>query len=446
MPLATQLSLSLELAKVFPLCETLTNGVEQLANLVRALKRNGSDFLVEEDLADIFGRGNIESSLEKDFRAVVKTISFRSLYPVSPISLDASPGATLGRAFKEPFYMSCVIQLSFLAWMHEETTLAATLVESMLTRYEFNVKGASPDPDYDGILKTLQACSSQTSQYRWDDLVSQVESKFPKSSPLFRLNSNPIRYLSPNLLLGAMDYLYMAQSLPEDRLIIVESQMGLIPMVVWAHHILSLTVLVKNSPTGNVAFGRMRKTEVISNWSSKSLSPQGNLTKLNHTHQVSPPTLCLLDAGMNVLLQTKPDENKGARIEGQECHRLRGYGTTFLQRLFNRKTLVADDDPIFAGAANFAVSFAILISRVTRRVSHVTRVYRETTEEVFVPKQCYLSTEHWRLLDSSHLLFWGIKLDQREICGIPRQAEWSKYRRYGNTLRHQKLSPEARRG
>ena len=103
------------------------------------------------------------------------------------------------------------------------------------TRYESGVEGATPDPDYDGILRTLQACSSQTSQFRWDDLVALVEGKFPTSKHWFRLNQNLLRSLSPNLLLGAMDYFYLVQSLPEDRLVMVESQTGLVPIIVWAH-------------------------------------------------------------------------------------------------------------------------------------------------------------------------------------------------------------------
>ena len=87
----------------------------------------------------------------------VKDASFTPLYPDCPIHLDAIPGTTLGRALGNRYYLSYIIQLSFLGWMHEETTLAATLVESMLTRYRGNVEGATPDPDYDGILKTLQA-------------------------------------------------------------------------------------------------------------------------------------------------------------------------------------------------------------------------------------------------------------------------------------------------
>lgn len=311
--------------------------------------------------------------------------------------------------------MSSVIQLSFLGWVHEETTLAATLVENMLKRYESRVQGATPDPDYDGILKTLQVCSSQTSQYRWDNLVSLVEDRFQKSTQWLRPDNNPLRSLKPSLLLGAMDYLYMTQSLPEDRFIMVESQIGLIPIVVWARYILGLTVLIKDSPDGDVIFGCMRNPQVIINWSLTSLSFSEMLIPGLLKRELSPPTMYLLDAGMHVLLKTEASDNEGTIIEGQECHRLKGYGTTFLQRLFNRETLIADDDPIYAETANFAVSFAILLSRVMRRVPNSIQSGREEDEEIDLPSQYYLGTEHWRLFDSSYLLFWGIKLDKRKI-------------------------------
>lgn len=91
-------------------------------------------------------------SLEQDFRDVVKIASLTRLHAQSEIILDAGPGATVGRALKDRYYMSTVIQLSFLGWMHEETTLASTLVDNIRIRYESGVKGATPDPDYDGIL------------------------------------------------------------------------------------------------------------------------------------------------------------------------------------------------------------------------------------------------------------------------------------------------------
>ena len=41
-----------------------------------------------------------------------------------------------------------------------------------------------------------------------------------------------------------MDYLYLLQSLPEDCKMILQSHEGMIPLIVWAHNILGLTVQV----------------------------------------------------------------------------------------------------------------------------------------------------------------------------------------------------------
>lgn len=209
-----------------------------------------------------------------------------------------------------------------------------------------------------------------------------------------------------------MDYFYLVQSLTEDRLVMVESQMGMIPIIVWAHFILGLTVLVKDSPDGNVIFGNIGNPQVIIKWSVAFPSSSFNHFR-KHERWLSKPTIYLLDAGLEVLLKTEPDDNEGARIEGQECHRLKGYGATFLRRLFNKKTLLVDDDPIHVEAANFAVAFAILLARSMRRVPFKDEATGDNHDEV--PTQCYLGTEQWRLFDSSRLLFWGIKLDKRII-------------------------------
>ncbi|KAL8926241.1 MAG: hypothetical protein Q9172_001883 [Xanthocarpia lactea] len=415
MPFQTQLSLSLELAKIFPIREALQIGVEQLVSLVRALKRNGSDFLVGKDLCDIFGRGRIEPSLEKHFRNVVKTGSSQPLYADSSISLDAGPGATVLRALTDHSYMSSVIQLSFLTWMHEESTLASALMEIMLWRYRAKVPGATPDPDYYGILKTLQACSSQTSQYRWDDMVCLVEERFQKSTRMFCAQGSPLRYLSSNLLLGAMDYFYMAQSLPEDRFIVVENQTGLIPIVIWAHYILGLTVHVRNSPDGNIAFGPFGTPQVIIQWSNTfSVDTVGSLS--TYPTWESSPTIQLFDAQMHPVLKTEPNDDESAKIEGQECHRLRGYGTTFLRRLFNSKILIADDDPIYVDTAILSVSIAIALTRVMRRDAITTYdlQYRLANDDD-LSQHFYINSEPWRLFDSSNLLLSGIKLDKTKI-------------------------------
>lgn len=265
MSASTQFTLSLELSKILPIRSAIQYSAGSLVKLVRALRRSGSDFLVEEDLANIFGRAKIEPSLENDFRGVVRNPSFTPIHAESPIILDAGPGETVRRALMDRCYMSTVIQISFLLWMHEETTLA--------------------------------------------------------TAPIY--------------------------------------------------------------------------------------------TSFQSAPWVSAPTIYLLDASHEVLLRTEPVDNESATIEGQECHRLKGYGATFLQRLFNKTTLVADDDPIYAETANFTVAFAILLGRSMRRTSIMDYSLHEN--EIGAPTQCWLGTEPWRLFDSSKLLFSGIELDKRII-------------------------------
>lgn len=411
MSISRQFAISLELSKILPIRSVISYSAESIINLFRALRRTGSDFLVEEDLAAIFGRVKIEDSLEKEFRDVVKIASITPLHAESSIVLDAGPGQTLLRALKDRYYMALVIQLSFLVWMHEETTLATALVESMRSRYESGVQDATPDPDYDGILRTLQACSSQTSQYRWDNLVAEVVRRFPASRQLFRMDHSPLKSLSPNLLLGAMDYFHLVQSLPEDRFVLVESQRGVVPIIVWGHYILGLTVLVNGSPDGDVIFGRTEGPQIIIKWSSAPVNPTNQFE-----NWLSAPMIYLLDASQEVLLKTEPMDNESTRIEGQECHCLNGYGTTFLQRLFNKIKLVEDDDPIYAETANFAVAFALLLSRSMRR-NPISDEHRGK-KDIEIPAQCSLGTEPWRLFDSSKLLFAGIELDKRVINGF----------------------------
>ena len=413
MPFESQFSLSLELAKVLPVRQIVNIGTEQIISLVRALKRDGSDFLIEEDLANIFGRGRIEPSLEEDFRKVVRIGSIQPLYVDSPIVLDSNPGATVRRALKDRFYMSSVIQLSFLVWMHEETTLAAALAEGMLSRYESKVQGATPDPDYEGILKTLQACSQQTSQYRWDDLCTLIETRFKNSRRSFCLSNSPLKRLSSRMLLGAMDYLYMVQTLPEDRFVMVNGQTGLVPMVIWAHYILGLNVLIKSSPDGDVVFGHVERPQVIIQWdSSLSFDPVSlTLTSLDYPVGVFPTDIYLLDADMHVILRAESVIDHEINLEGHEYHRLKGYGTTYIQRYFNIHRFVADDDPVIPDTANYVVCIAILMSRVARQASNdIKRDYDKDTL-----KHRYFNTEFWRLFDSSDLLFWGVKLDKRKI-------------------------------
>ncbi|KAL9118594.1 MAG: hypothetical protein Q9187_004860 [Circinaria calcarea] len=413
MPISTQISLSVELVKLaqhLPLPATIS----ALISSVRDFKRSSSDFLVEEDLMAIFGRGRVVRSMENHFRDVIKAASIdppSPLYWEADIVLDAGAGPTLRRALRDGHsYMATVIQLSFLGSMHEETTLAATLTECMFNRYEKGVQDATPDPDYAGVLGTLQACTSQTCQYPWEVLIALVESKFPQSAPWFRAFKSPLNSLSPNLLLGAMDYLYLVQSLPEDRIMVVENQMGLVPIAVWAHCILGLRVFVKDSPDGDVNLGTPGNPQVIIHWSQKwELYPDREWEIRNS----SIPRVYLLDAGMEVLLVMEPNDHEAVKIEGLEYHRLKGYGTTFLRRLFNKESIVNDDDSIYAEVAQYVMAVAIVISKSMHRIPFK----RELDQTKQYLEQYYMKIESTRILESGGLLLSGIEFDRKGVNG-----------------------------
>jgi hypothetical protein len=273
----------------------------------------------------------------------------------------------------------------------------------MNKRFDFGVGGATPDPDYDGILATLQACISQTSHFPWDTLRELVESKFEKSRSWLELRRSPLKCLSPNTLLAAMDYLYLVQSLPENRLMIIDNQMGVVPVILWAHCILGLRVLVQNSPDGDISWGSAGNPQVIIQWSNDWIIFEDEL--------VSPPTAYLMDGDMNVVLKEPPDENEAVKLEGEERHRLEGYGTLFLRRRLNRFSIVAEDHALYQETAQFAVAFAIVVSRVMRRIPF------KHNKGSAVPPQCYQRTEVWQIKDSSHVLFDGIPLDWGAIAG-----------------------------
>jgi hypothetical protein len=91
MPIATQFSLSIELMKLPPVQSALTYTVESIISFARALKRSGSDILVEDDLGAIFGRARIAPSVEAHFKDVVKTASFVPLIPAARLSWTPGP-------------------------------------------------------------------------------------------------------------------------------------------------------------------------------------------------------------------------------------------------------------------------------------------------------------------------------------------------------------------
>ncbi|KAF2096301.1 hypothetical protein NA57DRAFT_79067 [Rhizodiscina lignyota] len=395
MPIPAQISLSLELTRLVPaVLPILSYTAATVIKLARELKQHGSDLLVEEDLAVIFSRAKVAPSVENQFKNTVRIGSISPLTPNSEILLDAGPGATLRRALKDDYYLPTVIQLSLLVWMHEPTSLAATLVEAMRQRFELKVEHATPSPDFDGILKTLVAIQSQTSQYPWETLIELVESKFPSSMTGLDGVRTELKRLSPSTLLAAMDYLYLVQSLPEHRVMVIDNQMGAIPIIVWANCILGLGVDVLGCPDGDVHFGGSGEHQVVIKWNQKAAS-----LRLSDLH---PPTIYLKDASETVVLATLPEATQVEQLESEERLRLGGYLLKILRRKLNSPTIVPEGHPLHTEAVCFTIALAIVHARKLRRSAYGAS--KNSQPDILS------AVETWKIQEASEVAFDGLEI------------------------------------
>ncbi|KIN02959.1 hypothetical protein OIDMADRAFT_178728 [Oidiodendron maius Zn] len=401
MPLNSGFQLSVELTNVFGGAAAAVSAVKDLISFSRELKKSGSDIVVEEDLADIFGRGRVVPDLKAKFKEVI--LARTGITPIHGdcvIQLQYGPGPTVNRAFTDQGgrYLSTVIQLSCLAWMHDRTELSSALIECMRKRLEMNIPGANSDPGFDGVFNTLEACSSQTSAFAWNDFARQVRSTIERAYPPFKYQGlyilNRIERLSPNILLAAMDYLYLVQSLPEDRKMILQSQEGMIPLIVWAHNILGLTVRVHQKAERGIIFG--------------TGAPQVTIQFDLGVNPEESTEILLLDQDINVVLKCGPSDNTITKIRSQERHLLRGYGSEHLRRKFNEYFVTEIDDPVYKDTIQFILAFIILRSSTLRLC---TPGYGETLKS----HPCSCKLEQWRIYDAGDVIFYGLEYDRSEV-------------------------------
>jgi hypothetical protein len=72
MPWSNQFAIALELTNVLLIAPAISSATAAAVRLARDLRKSGSDLLVEEDLAEVFGRNRIDDKLESSFRTAVK--------------------------------------------------------------------------------------------------------------------------------------------------------------------------------------------------------------------------------------------------------------------------------------------------------------------------------------------------------------------------------------
>jgi hypothetical protein len=271
--------------------------------------------------------------------------------------------------------------------MHERTTLSTNLVACLNERHRLGAADSNP-ANYEDISEFLCVCASQTSSFPWDLYIGRVEAQLPETCTSMA-NKTSVdglqwRVLTPNLLLAAMDYLCLVQAFPGDRRMAVPSQAGLVPLVVWAHYILGLTVLLKGSPDGDVLFGH-------------SLSPQVTIKWCDHIDLTAP--VYLLDSKMEIILTTELSHNIHARIISEERCRLKGYGAKLINRF------KAKDD----GMALTRVQLVCITLAFCRVVTPFLYRVDFKGKGASTPLiQARDSVESWRLTDAAEIFFQEI--------------------------------------
>ena len=225
--------------------------------------------MVEEDLASVFGRCKIAPTLESSFKTVVVQSS-SNISLLEGIVLQGGPGPTVARALRESPYFVMVVQLSLLSWVFPSEHLAMAIADVLRKRSDGapTFSALPSTPDRQGIFGVLQACESQTSAFNWNMMLEAVSTTLGYGIKHTRTS------LPRFALQGLVDMLPMVQTLPSDRFIHIqiainrEFDAGIPVLVVWAHHVLDLTVVVRThsdqgKPVGDVRFGNSDLEQVF---------------------------------------------------------------------------------------------------------------------------------------------------------------------------------------
>ena len=400
-----QFSVTLELTRLAttaPVRRAASYAYEHVDKLIRQWRGSGSDLLVEDGLAAVFGRMRIDPSLEQEFRDTVKVNSFIQLHPDHEVVLRSGPGPTVARGLKGSYYLSTIIQLSFLGWFVERDSLASGLVECMRRRSEAGVKEASRSLDYDGVVGALHACSSQTSAFSWNRYLDLVRSE--TSLPHLKAS------LRPEVLLGLMDYLFAVQTLPKDRIIVVEDSSSFLPIIVWAHYILGLSVVAHDFPNGAIRWGAGQPSVIINHATPQSLEPSTNIENLS--------SVSLLDSDLNIVLQESSEARFMTPLACNERIPLKGYGSRFLFRQLNATSIVHGDDPALSDSANIATALAVFLS-----------MQSSSGEGAAGFRDHFFSIEVWHIMEASEILFDGCRIDSHMVeyyrAKLHRGCQWS---------------------
>ena len=401
-----QFALSLELTRLLPPIKWATDKtVEAIMTRARGLSNSGSDIVVEEDLARVLGRCKIADGLSSSFRSII-TKSTSNVPIVEAIMLQGGPGPTVIRAFQDSYYFSMVVQLSLLVWVFPINDLATAIAEALRERAAGapSTSDMQSTPSRNGILGVLRACESQTSAFNWNLMLNAVSNTLG-----YRTGPAPMG-ISDFVLRGLLDMLPMVQTLPKDRFIHIQipvapnRKSGTTALIVWAHHVLGLTVHVKTSAR-TLRFANLEAEQVL----------------IEEVDGVSEASLTMLDSHNEHLLTIKPapDEDR-ALIGSMRRVPARGWGNILFANY--DKTFREARQNINAVTRDMSIvttAFAFLIAKHLVKDTNHGRC--QSTEEDTADLLAY-DVDEERLLEASRFLFHNSNIRRGEVESFAAQC------------------------
>ena len=183
------------------------------------------------------------------------------------IMLESGAGPTVQEALKNPALFSMVIQISLLAFGHEDESLANATVLAIENILRDSKAQTANGLEYVSLLGTIRACRQQTSAFQWSPYYRTVEEKIqaaidmanqatrisrrsakrrkeePPRKPLTMGITN--RSLPFAVYQSLLMWLQSLQTFPEYRLLHLKCDTGISTVVIWCHYILGLDVNVR---------------------------------------------------------------------------------------------------------------------------------------------------------------------------------------------------------
>lgn len=261
-------------------------------------------------------------------------------------------------------------QGSFLVSIHQPASLATAIVNHLeiLAEQAPTHTIRRTIPSYESVKGTLLACENQTTTYQWTWRMQLLT--VGELLGCHRLETEST--IPPNILQGLIIMLPLIQTLPEDRIIMVETNSGACAIVVWVHFVLGVHVAVRfynqssddyeemHFPqTGKLSYPVIIYMNIShSSWAERVARPE-----------TPKPSITLFSSSTKDLLFEMKEDPRAETIGGNFKRPAKGMWQTFFQsqRVDNKEI---GKEKVMLEMAYIACSFALCIFRKMYKEIH----------------------------------------------------------------------------